>query len=158
MTKTKIVLVGRGGSGKDYLRKKMMERGMKFSVSYTSRPPREGEVQGKDYKFTTKEFFEEFPDSFYECIKFNGWYYGTLKSDFEKDDLFIMTPGGIKHIKSEDRRSCFIIYLNPPEEVIKKRLEERKGMADSVERRIAADNNDFADFTDYDMMVTNSDF
>lgn len=158
MNKTKVVLVGRGGSGKDYLRKKMMERGMKFSISYTSRPPREGEVNGSDYRFTTKGFFEEFPDAFYECILFNGWYYGTLKSDFERDDLFIMTPRGITHIKPEDRKSCFIIYLNPPREVIRKRLEERNGMADSVERRMVADDDDFANFTDYDMMVTNPDF
>ena len=40
---SKIILVGRGGSGKDFMRKKLEERGFKYCVSYTSRPKRENE-------------------------------------------------------------------------------------------------------------------
>lgn len=158
MAKTRIVLVGRGGSGKDYLRKRMIARGLTPSISYTSRPPREGEQEGVDYFYRSTIFFESNKDKFYELIVFNGWYYGTLREQFDNDDVFIMTPSGVNHIKPEDRNSCFIIYLNPPKEIIRERLEARNGMKDSVDRRMAADDADFLDFTDYDLMITNPYF
>ncbi len=53
--KTKIAIVGKAASGKDHLRKQMIKRGMKFGVSTTSRAPREGEIEGKDYHFVSEE-------------------------------------------------------------------------------------------------------
>lgn len=158
MAKTRIVLVGRGGSGKDYLRKRMIARGLTPSISYTSRPPREGEQEGVDYFYRPIKFFESTENDFYELVNFNGWYYGTLREQFDNDDVFIMTPSGVNHIKPEDRTNCFIIYLNPPREVIQERLEGRNGMKDSVDRRMIADDADFLDFTDYDLMITNPYF
>ena len=49
--KGKIIIVGPGGSGKDFLRKKMVNKGFKYGVSFTSRPPREGEEEGIDYYY-----------------------------------------------------------------------------------------------------------
>ena len=49
--KGKIIIVGPGGSGKDFLRKKMVEKGFSYGISFTSRPPRKGEEEGKDYFF-----------------------------------------------------------------------------------------------------------
>ena len=51
----RIILVGKAASGKDHLRKRFESRGFKYSVSYTTRPPREGEIDGKDYFFITDE-------------------------------------------------------------------------------------------------------
>jgi guanylate kinase len=45
----RIVLVGKAASGKDHLRKRFESRGFNYAVTYTTRPPREGEVNGKDY-------------------------------------------------------------------------------------------------------------
>lgn len=154
---SKIILVGPGGSGKDFLRKKLEQRGFKYCVSYTSRPKRKGEKEGKDYYFVNDSFFRNNAHKFYEQQNFNGWYYGRTISDFEKSSLLIMTPSGIKNIKPEHRKKCFIIYLNPDREKRIERLKKRND-ADSVERRLIADDQDFFEFSDYDIMIKNEDF
>lgn len=156
-TNGKIVIVGRGGSGKDFLRKKFQEKGFKYCVSYTSRPIREGEIDGKDYIFTTARYFNTIYSLFYEIDEFNDWKYGTLEEDFIESNLFIMTPSGVNNIKPEDRKKCFVIFIDPPGEIIKERLTQRKD-ADSADRRIEADNKDFLEFTNYDIRITNHDF
>ena len=96
--------------------------------------------------------------NFYEYVEFNGWIYGTTKSQFWGDDLFIMTPKGISHITEEDRKKSFIIYLDIPVDVRTERLKNRNMPGDSLERRILADEMDFMGFSDYDLRITNSDF
>ena len=154
---SKIILVGPGGSGKDFMRKKFEQRGFKYCVSYTSRPKRKGEKEGKDYHFVDDTFFKNNVHKFYEIHDFNGWSYGRTIVDFEKSGLLIMTPSGIKNIKPEHRKKCFIVYLNPDREIRRKRLSERN-YADSAERRLIADDEDFFEFKDYDVMIKNEDF
>jgi len=50
----RTVLVGKAASGKDHFRKVLENKGFKYAVSYTTRPPRTGEVEGKDYFFSRK--------------------------------------------------------------------------------------------------------
>ena len=156
----RIVLVGKAASGKDYLRKKYESRGFKYAVSYTTRPPREGEIDGKDYFFISEEDADKLEKSgfFYESVRFNGWLYGTSVEQFYMDDLFIMTPAGISHIKPEDRLNSFIIYTDIDMSIRKTRLVNRNMPGDTMKRRIMADELDFADFTDYDLRITNEDF
>jgi guanylate kinase len=155
----RLVIVGSAGAGKDHLRKKLQARGYKYGVSYTSRPPRDNEVYGVDYHFLTKEVFEDMieKDMFYEHVSFNGWHYGTSREQFDTDDVFIMTPSGISLLSAEDRNNSFIIYLDIPLVVRRERLMLRND-ADKVDRRLEADQIDFADFTDFDMRVTNESF
>lgn len=157
---SRTILVGKAASGKDHLRKKLESRGYKYAVSYTTRPARPGEIDGKDYIFISEEVFNEMIhlDEWYEWVSFNGWKYGTSKTQFFNDDLFIMTPTGTSHIKPEDRETSFIIYLDMPIEKRRARLEARVMPGDSVERRIIADEEDFKDFTNYDIKITNDDF
>ena len=156
----RIILVGKAASGKDHLRKRFESRGFKYSVSYTTRPPREGEIDGKDYFFITDEQANKMVESnmFYEYAYFNGWLYGKTVEQFYTDDLFIMTPGGILNIKPEDRVSSFIIYTDIDMSVREVRLSKRDMPGDSLTRRIEADELDFKDFSDYDLKVTNPDF
>jgi guanylate kinase len=154
---SKIILVARGGAGKDYLRKKFQARGFKFGVSYTSRPIRPGEKEGEDYFYVDDAYFKSNVHQFYEIDEFNGWKYGRKITDFEKYDVFLMTPRGIKNIRLIDRKKCFIIYLDISREVVVERLTKRKD-ADSAIRRMLADDKDFEGFVDYDLRVTNPDF
>ena len=160
MKNKRIILVGRAASGKDHLRQKLESRGFKYAVSYTTRPPRATEVNGKDYIFITTEEAQEMihKDLFYECVEFNGWIYGTTRKQFKEDDVFIMTPTGISHISAEDRASCFIIFLDIAEHVRKLRMLSRDMPGDSVERRIEADRKDFEDFSDFDIAITDPNF
>jgi guanylate kinase len=156
----RIILVGKAASGKDYMRKKFESRGFRYAVSYTTRPPRPNEVEGKDYLFVSEDQFQKMieNDEWYEWVSFNGWKYGTSKKQFLEDDLFIMTPTGASHIKPEDRKDSFIIFLDMPKEKRKDRLLERVMPGDSVDRRIEADELDFKDFNNYDVRITNDDF
>ena len=157
---SRIILVGKAASGKDHLRKKFENRGFKYAVSYTTRPPRPGEIDGKDYIFISDEVFEEmiYLDNWYEWVSFNGWKYGTSKEQFFNDDLFIMTPTGVSHIGTEDRKDSFIIYLDMSMDKRIQRLTERVMPGDSIQRRILADEEDFKDFNNYDIRITNDDF
>ena len=156
----RIILVGKAASGKDHLRKKFESKGFKYAVSYTTRPPREDEVDGKDYIFISDETANKMVHEglFYEYVYFNGWLYGTTNQQFYSDDLFIMTPAGISHIKPEDRLTSFIIYTDIEMSIRMTRLANRNMPGDSMDRRIKADELDFANFNDYDLRITNPDF
>jgi guanylate kinase len=156
----RIILVGKAASGKDHLRKKFESRGFKYAVSYTTRPPRVAEVDGKDYFFISDDTANKMVQDglFYEYVYFNGWLYGTTVKQFFTDDLFIMTPAGISHIKPEDRLTSFIIYTDIEMSIRMTRLTNRDMPGDSMMRRIKADELDFAGFDDYDLRITNSDF
>lgn len=155
----RIILVGKAASGKDYMRKLLEKRNRVYGISYTTRPPRDGEVDGVDYYFLTEEKFKEMIDNdeWYEYVVFNNWYYGTSKDQFYRDDVFIMTPHGVSMVKPEDRENSFIFYIDIPEDIRRERLSQRSD-ADSVERRIAADEADFKDFSTYDVHITDPVF
>ena len=156
----RVIIVGKGGSGKDHLRKSLSEMGYKYCVSHTSRPSREGEEDGVDYFFVTIEKVSD-PDflekNFYEWVTFNGWFYGTSVSEFKQSDLLIMTPSGVEKLRHEDREDSHIIYLDIPEDIRRQRLLSRRD-ADDVERRLAADQADFLNFNDYDEQITDPFF
>ena len=156
----RIILVGRAASGKDYIRKKFEARGFRYAVSYTTRPPREGEIDGVDYIFISQEEAQEMikNDDFYEYVEFNGWIYGTTCDQFDEDHVFIMTPSGLAHLDEDSRKKSFVIFIDIDEEVRRERMAIRNMPGDSVDRRIEADRKDFENFTNYDIRITNPDF
>jgi guanylate kinase len=159
--KSRIILCGKAASGKDHLRKILEGRGFKYGVSYTTRPPRQGEIDGKDYFFLEESEFKDLIEQgfFYEYVTFNGWYYGTSKDQwYNTDDVFIMTPSGIRKLHAADRKSSFIILIDIPRETRKERLMERKDTADTIERRLDADDRDFDGFVDFDIVINNEKF
>ena len=99
-----FVIVGKSGSGKTELCKILTEQ-FKYEkiVTYTTRPIRDGEVDGVDYNFVSLAEFNKMLDEgkFAEYfVAGNGWHYGTAKEDFGKDNmLIILTPSGLKEIK-----------------------------------------------------------
>ena len=155
----RVILVGPGTSGKTTLAKRMAERGGKIAVSYTTRPMREGEVNGKDYNFIPEEAFLSLLERnrFLEWAEFNGWKYGTALQSWDYYDVFIMTPTGLAQLSPIMRAEAFVIYLNPPRHVLRDRLAKRLD-ADSAARRRAADIQDFTGFIDFDMEVTTACF
>jgi guanylate kinase len=155
----RIIIAGKGGSGKDYLVKLLKEKELTYSVSHTSRPPRDGEFDGVDYYFVTYEEAMKMANAgdFYEWVEFNKWFYGTSLDEFYRANLFIMTPSGIEKLKDEDRKESFIIFLDIDENILRKRLAGRND-ADKAERRIDADREDFKNFSDFDCIITNPDF
>jgi guanylate kinase len=158
--KTKrIILAGHAASGKDYLAEKFIERGFRKDISMTTRPMRDGEVDGKTYHYVSKEeFMTGISDNlFFEYVEFNKWWYGTSMEDWDNADVFIMTPSGISQIPAEDRKDCVIVFIDIPERVRVSRINLRSD-ADTTERRIKADRNHFAGFIDYDYRIINHEF
>lgn len=156
----RIILVGKAASGKDHARKILEAYGAKYAVSYTTRPPREGEVNAKDYFFLDPAEFEHMinHDKMYEYVEFNGWYYGTTDKQMTECNAFIMTPLGLSHLTPQDREESFVIYFNIDETIRRERMEIRQGNADSVERRIIADEEDFSTYTNYDLVITDPNY
>jgi guanylate kinase len=156
----RIIICGKGASGKDYFRRRLENKGYNFAVSYTTRPPREGEENGKTYHFVTVDEFDKMTeqDMWYEWIEFNGWKYGTTKEQFENCEVFIMTPTGLSHLTAEHRRESLVIYLDIPVLSRIERLNSRSMPGDNVYRRLQADEADFENFTNFDLRVTDERF
>lgn len=156
----RIILAGPGASGKDHMRKLLESRGFKYAVSYTTRPPRPGEVEGVDYYFITKEQCQQMKDDglFYEVIDFNGWSYGTSLAQFYSDDVFIMTPSGLEHVDPEDRKTSLVMFFDIEESIRRERLEARVMPGHSVEARLQADRELFDGFTNYDVRISDPKF
>ena len=153
------MIVGKAASGKDYLARRLREHGLRYQLSVTTRPKREGEVDGEDYLFVNDTVFERFTinNMFWERKEFNGWKYGTLRQEWDCSEVFILTPSAIKSMLPKDRNRCFIIFLDIPENIRKERLNERSD-SDKIERRVLSDHMDFEGFNDYDFIVTNPNF
>jgi hypothetical protein len=86
------------------------------------------------------------------------WYYGITKEEFERAQVFIMTPGEFACIDAETRKNCFVVYLDIDREIREDRILGRNDKNDSVQRRLDADEEDFKGFGDYDLRVTDPDF
>ena len=102
-----IVLIGASGSGKSLIEKELAEKhGYEKIVSYTTRKPRQGEVNGIDYHFISNEQFENAlqQDLFAEYDEYSQKrLYGTVKSDYlsKGNKVIVLTPNGYRQIKSQ---------------------------------------------------------
>jgi len=165
-----ILICGKACSGKNFLcdqGEKQFEC-LKRCVSHTTRPKREGEVEGVDYFFVSNEEFEEKidHDEFVEYEVFNKWYYGTTKKEWFSSNMSIKTPSGIKKVlenKTLSRPKC-VVYLDISEQIRFSRMMERQDFSDNITRRMNADKQDFKVFDSdwpsmkYDLRVTAPDF
>lgn len=100
-----IVLSGASGSGKSTIENELSEKyNFEKIVSYTTREPRNNEVNGKDYHFVDNETFEEikFRNLFAEYDEYSqNRLYGTLKSDYaDGNKVVVLTPNGLRQLKN----------------------------------------------------------
>ena len=107
MNKYKIIaLIGEAGSGKDTILKKLTNSNLAFHeiVSCTTRPPREGEVNGDNYYFISPEEFgcKILANEMLEAAVFNNWCYGTSFDSLRINDINIgvFNPTGIETMNS----------------------------------------------------------
>lgn len=162
--KEKLIILGHSGSGKDFLRKELVKKGLKYSPKFTTRPLRNSEINGEDYDFIDYNFyvnlFENKKIKTSQIFVINGvnWYYGITKENWDNNQIFIMTTEELKQLSGEERKECFVVYLKIDKELRTQRLLERKDNNDSVSRRIEADEKDFENFTNYDLCLTDSEF
>lgn len=164
-----IVFSGPSGSGKTSIVKKLLEKYpdlFGFSISATTRPKRENEVDGKDYYFILKEEFERKiqNNEFIEWEEvYDGLYYGTLKSEVErlhrlnKHVLFDIDVEGGLNIKKMFGDKVLTIFVMPPSlEDLKKRLELRKSESEeSLKKRIGKATVEIQKSKQFDVIIEN---
>lgn len=150
-----LVLIGKSGSGKDYILKKllsMQEDLLNEIVSSTTRPPRDYEKNGESYNFLThSEFAEKIVNSnFLEFSYFNENFYGTEYSSLDKNkiNIGVFNPDGIKTLFQKEKEGlieCKIIYIHASEKTRLIRQLERENNPNIKEifRRYEADEEDF---------------
>ena len=156
----KLILVGKAASGKDYLKHKLKSKKFKIGVSHTTRPPRENEKDGVDYNFVSEYEFTEMigQEKFIEYMEFNGWYYGQTEADFNGADVMIMSKDGLDMLPDQYRDQCLVMYLDVDRMTRIERLNYRNDMNDTIMRRMNTDDEQFKEFKDYEIRVTNADF
>jgi len=145
-----IIFSAPSGSGKTTIVHEVMKRveGLGFSVSATSRAPRPGEVNGRDYYFISPEEFREKVErgEFIEWEEvYPGTYYGTLRSEIErlwregKNVVFDVDVVGGSNLKRIFGEKALAIFIQAPSiEVLKQRLEQRgTETPESIARRLA---------------------
>ncbi|MEM2159348.1 MAG: hypothetical protein QXN55_00125 [Candidatus Nitrosotenuis sp.] len=137
MSKLFLTLTGPTCSGKTYLHDALRETyGYSRLVSTTTRPPRPGEVEGREYQFISKEQSLEMKEEglFAEWVSFNGTYYGItneemqIKLELGKPILLILTPQGVEIYKEYAQHKSIpikTVFVDTPKKTRIQRLENR---------------------------------
>lgn len=162
-----VVISGPSGAGKNTVYDGLLEKDADFAhtISVTTRTPRDGEVNGKDYYFVTKEEFEKRKENeeFLEYVQYGENSYGTLKSevkrlcDADKIVIMIIDVYGALRIK-EIFPEAITIFLTPPsEEELSKRLANRgTDSAEVILSRLNIAKNELSLADKYDYQVVNA--
>lgn len=147
-----LVLIGKSGSGKSTVAKLLeKEYGLRRIVTFTTRPIREGERDGVDYRFVNKKTFDVFKKAgfFAETADYKTekgiWSYGSAKLDYEEEagpGVIVLTPAGVKAIKKAGVK-CVCIYLRAKDETLMIRLANRGDDIAEMLRRLRHDDEDF---------------
>jgi len=157
-----LVVSAPSGAGKTTLCRLLLERfPFRFSVSHTTRPPRPGEVHGRDYYFVSREEFREMirEGAFLEWAEVHGNLYGTSFSEVERalsgeEDLLLdIDVQGASQVRGRlGARAVFVFILPPSLEELERRLR-RRGTEDeeTLRRRLARAREEirFAPWFDY---------
>lgn len=161
------VISGFSGAGKGTIMKELIKRYDYFlSVSATTRRPRDGEVDGKDYYFHTKEEFQQMIDQgeLVEWAEYVGNFYGTPKKRVEeqlnqgRDVLLEIEMQGGMLVKQQFPDSLLIFISPPSAEVLKERLAGRGTESpEEIERRLQRAAEEVKYMKDYDYIIVNDD-
>lgn len=154
------------GAGKTTLCRKLVSSlpNLQFSVSYTTRQPRKGEVNDRDYTFVNRQDFREMAakGEFIEWAEVHGALYGTSRKRLEEllssgnDVILDIDTQGAMQIKERYKEGIYIFILPPSLETLRERLKNR--MTDSKEeigKRLGRAISEIKTFDKYDYVIIN---
>jgi guanylate kinase len=161
-----FILSAPSGAGKTTLVRRLRKEveGLGFSVSHTTREPRQGEVEGLHYHFTTRPEFEALREAsaFAEWAEVHGNLYGTSYRALEAclsgglDLLLDIDVQGALQLRNRLEEAVFVFLLPPNWQALRERLE-RRGLdsPEVIERRIQNAREEMAHAGSYDYLVVN---
>ena len=164
-----IVISGPSGSGKGTIIKEVIKKisDLIYSVSYTTRPKREGEIEGKDYFFISEDEFERLIDEdfFIEWAKVYDYYYGTSKEFVienlrdGKDVILEIEIQGAKKIREiYDKKNAVFIFIAPPDfKELERRIMNRKRgeTEEEIKKRMDFAKKEIEESKNYDYIIIN---
>ncbi|MEC7380944.1 MAG: guanylate kinase [Pseudomonadota bacterium] len=165
-----FVLSSPSGAGKTSLSKKILELDDEIflSVSYTTRPSRPGETDGKDYFFVDNKIFGDMRDNneFIEYAKVFDYYYGTPRQPVNdklikgKDVLFDIDWQGTQQLMNQSKDDLVKVFVLPPSiEELERRLKERnQDNEGTIQKRMSRASDEMSHYAEYDYILVNEDF
>jgi guanylate kinase len=162
-----FVLSGPSGVGKDTLLRELLKTDLKITkcVTYTTRPPRPGEVDGVDYKFVSLAEFEKLKrnNAFLEWAEVGGNLYATPKDFVEKklqegeDVILKIDVQGAMRVK-ELFPEAILIFIAPPSlEVLGERMRKRGSPEEEIKRRLQIASREMEMSKNYQFVLVNND-
>ena len=169
MSGTLYIIAAPSGGGKTSLTRALLERepNIALSVSYTSRLPRPGEVDGVHYHFVSRGVFEEMikRGEFFEHAIVHGDLKGTARTAVErtlgsgKDVLLEIDWQGARQVRAQMQDTVSVFILPPSRVELERRLRSRAQDSDaSIRRRLADSREDITHAVEFDYIVVNDDF
>lgn len=163
-----FVITGPSGVGKGTLIRELLRRvrGLELSVSATTRAPREGEVDGREYHFLTPEEFERRieQNDFLEFATYSGNRYGTMRSEVErcldhgKSVVLEIEVQGAQQVRATDLASVQIFIAPPTPAVLRERLIGRgTDSTEAIDERLKVAEQELALQDDFDHQIVNDD-
>lgn len=163
-----IVLAAPSGAGKTSLVRELLSRvdNLKFSVSYTTRPRRREETDGKDYMFVSPEKFEQMvdEDAFLEHAEVFGHRYGTSREHVDallaegRTVVLEIDWQGARQIRVAVPEAKTVFILPPSMDVLEQRLRGRgTDSPETIERRLREAADDVAHWDEFDYALINDD-
>lgn len=163
-----FIVSGPSGCGKSSLVQRLLQadRGLLFSVSYTTRAPRGLERPGEHYHFVSREDFEQMirAGQFLEWAEVFGNYYGTHRRYLEqaaaegKDLVLDIDVQGAQQLKCKVPEAVSIFVLAPSRAELERRLRNRsEDAADAIARRLREASREVARYAAYDYLLVNQD-
>jgi guanylate kinase len=157
MSKYKVIAIcGKSASGKDTLLRYTIMNYMWLHkiINCTTRPPRENEVDGKNYHFLSLEEFahkDTIEGKMIEVTKFREWYYGTSIEDLSLDEINIgvFNPAGIYALMQREDVDLYVVQVVASDKtrLLRSLTREDNPDVDEIVRRYLADKEDFEVFS-----------